>query len=156
MSTDDEQRVRNSHYNRITCNGPGCPGGVQHVDSVDARSGRHTAGNRAARQAIPGAADARWRSALTDPAERRLGPGGNRSRRRLMLAVTPGATRAVLVMALATRYADHGPNGRRLSCSRALDAQAALARRMRRRRSAERSSSFSPPHVPYFSGLDTA
>jgi hypothetical protein len=39
---------------------------------------------------------------------------------------------------------------------RALDAQAALARRMRRRRSAERSSSFSPPHVPYFSGLETA
>jgi len=34
--------------------------------------------------------------------------------------------------------------------------QAALARRMRRRRSAERSSSFSPPQVPYFSGRDTA
>ena len=34
--------------------------------------------------------------------------------------------------------------------------QAAFARRMRRRRSAERSSSFSPPQVPYFSGRDTA
>jgi hypothetical protein len=34
--------------------------------------------------------------------------------------------------------------------------QAALARRMRRRRSAERSSSFSPPQVPYFSGRETA
>jgi putative phosphoribosyl transferase len=34
--------------------------------------------------------------------------------------------------------------------------QAALARRMRRRRSAERSSSLSPPQVPYFSGRDTA
>ena len=33
---------------------------------------------------------------------------------------------------------------------------AALARRMRRRRSAERSSSFKPPHVPYFSGRETA
>ena len=34
--------------------------------------------------------------------------------------------------------------------------QAALARRIRRRRSADRSSSFSPPHVPYFSGRLTA
>ncbi|MBV9092259.1 MAG: phosphoribosyltransferase [Streptosporangiaceae bacterium] len=34
--------------------------------------------------------------------------------------------------------------------------QAAFARRMRRRRSAARSSSFSPPHVPYFSGRETA
>jgi putative phosphoribosyl transferase len=34
--------------------------------------------------------------------------------------------------------------------------QAALARRMRRRRSAERSSSLSPPQVPYFSGRETA
>jgi len=34
--------------------------------------------------------------------------------------------------------------------------QAALARRMRRRRSAERSSSFRPPQVPDFSGRETA
>jgi hypothetical protein len=34
--------------------------------------------------------------------------------------------------------------------------QAAFARRIRRRRSAERSSSFRPPHVPYFSGRETA
>ena len=34
--------------------------------------------------------------------------------------------------------------------------QAALARRIRRRRSAERSSSFRPPQVPYFSGRATA
>jgi len=36
--------------------------------------------------------------------------------------------------------------------------QAALvfARRIRLRRSADRSSSFKPPHVPYFSGLLTA
>jgi hypothetical protein len=34
--------------------------------------------------------------------------------------------------------------------------QAALARRIRRRRSADRSSSFSPPQVPYFSGRLTA
>ena len=35
-------------------------------------------------------------------------------------------------------------------------AQAAFARRMRRRRSAERSSSFRPPHTPYFSGREMA
>ena len=34
--------------------------------------------------------------------------------------------------------------------------QAALARRIRRRRSAARSSSFRPPHTPYFSGRDSA
>jgi putative phosphoribosyl transferase len=40
---------------------------------------------------------------------------------------------------------------------RQLDAaQAAFARRIRRRRSAERSSSLSPPQVPYFSGRETA
>lgn len=38
---------------------------------------------------------------------------------------------------------------------RAVD-QAALARRMRRRRSDARSSSFRPPHVPYFSGREIA
>jgi hypothetical protein len=34
--------------------------------------------------------------------------------------------------------------------------QAAFARRILRRRSADRSSSFSPPQVPYFSGRLTA
>lgn len=34
--------------------------------------------------------------------------------------------------------------------------QAALARRIRRRRSDARSSSFKPPHVPYFSGREIA
>ncbi|CAL9328966.1 Uncharacterised protein [Nocardiopsis dassonvillei] len=33
---------------------------------------------------------------------------------------------------------------------------AAFARRMRRRRSEARSSSFSPPQVPYFSGREIA
>ena len=41
-----------------------------------------------------------------------------------------------------------------LACPAA--AQAALARRIRRRRSDERSSSFRPPQVPYFSGRETA
>jgi putative phosphoribosyl transferase len=58
---------------------------------------------------FPGAVGARWRSALADPAEPRLGPGGIRFRRRLVLAVAPGAAGAVLVMVLAARYADHGP-----------------------------------------------
>ena len=34
--------------------------------------------------------------------------------------------------------------------------QAAFARRIRRRRSEARSSSFRPPQVPYFSGLEIA
>jgi hypothetical protein len=46
-------------------------------------------------------------SALPDPAERRLGPAGRRIRRRLMLALAPGAARAVLVMAVPARDADH-------------------------------------------------
>ena len=41
-------------------------------------------------------------SALPDPAERRLG-----LRRRLMLAVAPGAAGALLVVALPARDADH-------------------------------------------------
>jgi len=40
--------------------------------------------------------------------------------------------------------------------SRAGQGQAALALRIRRRRSADRSSSLSPPQVPYFSGRLTA
>ena len=49
------------------------------------------------------AAGARWKSALTDPAKRRLGPGGNRFRRRLMLAVTPGSARTLLMVTLAAQ-----------------------------------------------------
>ena len=43
-----------------------------------------------------------------------------------------------------------------LAPSQSGEPQAALARRIRRRRSAERSSSFRPPQVPYFSGRATA
>ena len=49
------------------------------------------------------------RSALADPAERRLGLVRRRLRRRLVLAVAPGTARAVLVLVLPARYADHGP-----------------------------------------------
>ena len=52
----------------------------------------------AARAGVAGAV-----SALPDPAERRLG-----LRRRLMLAVAPGAAGALLVVALPARNADHG------------------------------------------------
>jgi ABC-type uncharacterized transport system permease subunit len=52
----------------------------------------------AARAGVAGAV-----SALPDPAERRLG-----LRRRLMLAVAPGAAGALIVVALPARNADHG------------------------------------------------
>ena len=48
-------------------------------------------------------------SALAEPAERRLGPGGHRFRRRLVLAVAPRAAWAVLVVALPAWNADHAP-----------------------------------------------
>lgn len=93
-----------------------------------------------------------------------------------MLAIAPGTARAVLVMPVAASLADHGLHygwprvqpaqsaggqlrqrcqGLTRSVSR-KPAQAALARRIRRRRSEERSSSLRPPQVPYFSGLLTA
>jgi hypothetical protein len=138
------------------------------------RPGRRVVGARDGVWPAPGTAR---RSALADPAQRRLGPRGGRFSRRLVLAVAPGAAGAVLVMVLPARYADHGPYcaarggrpnprtrkphvlallGRAVERFRACGDQAAFARRMRRRRSAERSSSFSPPQVPYFSGRDTA
>jgi len=76
VPTHDEQRIRNTHYSRITCNDPGCPGQVRHVDSPS-RLRRHTRGNEAAvanysRPFIPGRpadrAGARqpWRIQLSD------------------------------------------------------------------------------------------
>jgi putative phosphoribosyl transferase len=100
----DEQRIRNTHYSRITCNETCCPGQVRHVDSANAHSRRHARGNRPGANAIP-----RGRSALPDPAQRRLGPRIVAVGRWLVLTVAPGAARAVLVMVLAARYADHGP-----------------------------------------------
>jgi hypothetical protein len=86
------------------------------------------------------------RLTLADPAEPCL-----RGRRgRLVLAVTPGAAWAPLVVLDSAIRANHSKLRKR------FPAQAALARRMRRRRSEDRSSSFRPPHVPYFSGRLTA
>jgi len=83
------------------------------------------------------------RSALPKPAK----PGLCRRRGPLMLTIAPVAARALLVPLCPTFRADHSGSDA---------SQAALARRMRRRRSEERSSSFRPPQVPYFSGLLTA
>jgi hypothetical protein len=100
-----------------------------------------------------------------------------------MLAIAPGPARAVLVELFPARAAHHMPiigqamrafSGRpsarltqgkdpappQLAAGPDLGAtwpdQAALARRIRRRRSEDRSSSFRPPQVPYFSGLPRA
>ena len=109
----------------------------------------------------------RW-SALADPAERASVPGWLRQRgEREVLAVAPGASGAVLVVLAAAGRADHLPivAGRgvcrgRPQCSVPAGLcqpdQAAFARRIRRRRSEARSSSFRPPQVPYFSGREIA
>ena len=105
-------------------------------------------------------------SALPDPAQRfvagRLRQGGSGE----VLAVTPSATGALGVLLLTAVQADHLPilpiwigqdRGCGVSggCAGSGD-QAALARRIRRRRSEARSSSFRPPQVPYFSGREMA
>jgi putative phosphoribosyl transferase len=52
----DEQRVRNTHYSRITCYGPRCPGQVRHVDNPGCLVRRHTCGNLGRPGAIPASA----------------------------------------------------------------------------------------------------
>jgi catalase len=49
VPTHDEQRVRYSHYNSITCNDPECPISVRHVDGAE----RHIRGNMRVLAAIP-------------------------------------------------------------------------------------------------------
>src|SRR5216684_5386307 len=105
VPSHDEQRVRNTHYARITCNGAACPGSVRHVDGAKRHIRRHTTGNQPAAAAIPAP---RRASALAEPAERRLGPRIlGIPRRRLVLAVAPGAARALLVVPSPARNADH-------------------------------------------------
>jgi len=127
------------------------------------------------------------RSALADPVQRAPVPRRLRQRgKREVLAITPGASRAVLVVLAAAGQADHltivagrGVCRGRPQCSVPTDQgqliwaqlirasqsdpadlvrpdQAAFARRIRRRRSEARSSSFRPPQVPYFSGREIA
>jgi hypothetical protein len=45
VTAPDEQRVRNTHESRITCNEPDCPGSVQHVDGAKGHIRGHTRGN---------------------------------------------------------------------------------------------------------------
>jgi hypothetical protein len=103
--------------------------------------------------------------------------GGSAGRRRgMMLTIAPCTTRAVFVKLLPAGPAHHvpiialadpgrpvrqpreasepagSPRGASQPAPIGWPAQAALARRIRRRRSEDRSSSFSPPQVPYFSG----
>jgi hypothetical protein len=85
-------------------------------------------------------------SALPDPAE----PWLVAALRLPVLTVTPGSAGAFLVVLPTAGRADHA------SIVPHHAAQAALARRIRRRRSADRSSSLSPPQMPYFSGRLTA
>ena len=101
MPSHDEQRVRNTHYARITCNGPDCPGTVRHVDGAAGQIRGHTRGNMPRR---PSPVIGPGSSALADQLS-----GGSRSGgpRRLVLAVAPGAARAFLVLPLPARDADH-------------------------------------------------
>ena len=54
MPSHDEQRVRNTHEARITCNVPACPGAVRYVDGSVVRIRKHTRANRPSAAAIPG------------------------------------------------------------------------------------------------------
>ncbi len=76
----DEQRVRNTHCNRITCNEPGCPGNVRHVDGPKRHIRGHAGTNVRVRVAIPGG-------------DHEFSPGGPSSaapRRRIASAVDAG------------------------------------------------------------------
>ena len=57
VPTHDEQRIRNTHDSRITCNGSGCPGQVRHVDSAGGHTLGHVGGNRVALGPIPRPSD---------------------------------------------------------------------------------------------------
>src|SRR5690348_1600760 len=63
VTAPDEQRVRNTHESRITCNEPDCPGSVRHVDGAKGFSRRHTRGNMASRDGYSrGTCWLAWRS----------------------------------------------------------------------------------------------
>jgi putative phosphoribosyl transferase len=100
VPTHDEHGVRNIHLSRITHSGPVCPALLS-----------HTGGNLPQVAAIPAGAGYSCNvtaSSLPDPAERRLRRGLPRVLGRQVLAVTPGAARAVLVVPPAARDANHG------------------------------------------------
>jgi hypothetical protein len=53
VPTHDEQRVRNSHCNSITCNDPNVQCNVRHVDGAKRHIRRHAGGNMGVLAAIP-------------------------------------------------------------------------------------------------------
>ena len=150
---------------RVECAHAGAnPGPAGPIPAGAVTFGKVLVTNVAASRPVP----ARSWSALAHPAERAPVPGRLRQRgEREVLAVAPGASRAVLVVLAAAGRADHLPivAGRGVCRGRpqcfvpaglCQPDQAAFARRIRRRRSEARSSSFRPPQVPYFSGREIA
>jgi hypothetical protein len=137
VPTHDEHGVHNRHNNRITRVPARCPAVIHYVDS---RPGEDAAGEEGHASPNPAISDQYSRIdariiihfsgrdnqlPLPDPAHsrlrrRRLGSG--ELGRRLMLAVAPVPARAILVMPLPARVADHafycaacpGPTRRRL------------------------------------------
>src|SRR6185369_6519253 len=100
VTAPDEQRVRNTHEPRITCNEPDCPGSVRHVDSAKGHIRRHTRGNRSRRGGYS---------------------RGPLAGRRQVLAVTPAAARTLVMVPLPARDADHLSIVRRHTCIASLD-----------------------------------
>jgi putative phosphoribosyl transferase len=95
----DEQWVRNIHLSRITHSGPVCPALLS-----------HTGANLPQVAAIPAGAGYSCNvtaSSLPDPAERRFRRGLPRVLGRQVLAVTPGAAPAILVVPPTARDANH-------------------------------------------------
>ena len=103
MPAHDEHGIRNTHLSRITYFGPVCPATVSHAD-----------GNPRPLAAIPASVvtlrshSSRLRALpLPDPAQRRLHRCLAGILGRQVLAVAPGAARAVLMVPLAAGDADH-------------------------------------------------
>ena len=112
MPAHDEHGVRNTHLCRITYLCLVCPAKVGHGSgnfcgvAGYSGSGRKSCNGLASALAVL----ALSALALADPAQRRLGRVSARVLRWQVLAVTPGAAWAVLVMTLAARNADHALN----------------------------------------------
>src|SRR6476619_5862854 len=66
VTAPDEQRVRNTHEPRITCNEPDCPGSVRHVDSAKGHIRRHMRGNMPRPAGYSRTSYQPWRSQVRD------------------------------------------------------------------------------------------
>jgi hypothetical protein len=100
MPAYDQQGIRGAHAFSITRGRAACPGGVRDPDTSPRRAQvwPHIRVN-----AAPARLFRLWASALPDPAQRWF----CRLLRRQVLAVTPGAAGAVLVVAFTAWDADH-------------------------------------------------